>query len=155
MSIELAAAKPHTHGVGEAPPKTKSQLLRSFEPGDFPALTGREEDWRFTPVKRLAGLDGTETAPAVKAAEYAIRSLPEGVTAEAMGKDDERLGSILSPSTGPAPSPGPRARRPSSSRSRPRPRSPSRSGSTSPAAASTAPPGPTPTSTSATTPTSP
>lgn len=98
MSIELATgAKPHTHGLGEVPPKTKSQLLRSFEPADFPALTGREEDWRYTPVKRLAGLDDTETAPAAKAAEYAIRSLPAGVTAEAVGKDDKRLGSILTP----------------------------------------------------------
>ncbi|MBO3733235.1 Fe-S cluster assembly protein SufD [Glycomyces niveus] len=98
MSIELATGtKPHTHGLGEVPPKTKSQLLRSFEPADFPALTGREEDWRYTPVKRLAGLDDTETAPAAKAAEYAIRSLPAGVTAEAVGKDDKRLGSILTP----------------------------------------------------------
>ena len=83
MSIEVAP-KPHTHGAvpsEAAPPKTKSQLLRSFEPADFPALTGREEDWRYTPVKRLAGLDDPETAPAAKAAEYAIRDLPEGVTA--------------------------------------------------------------------------
>jgi Fe-S cluster assembly protein SufD len=98
MSIELATSpKPHTHGKGEVPPKTKSQLLRSFEPADFPALSGREEDWRFTPIKRLAGLDSAETAPAAQAAEYAIRSLPAGVTAEAVGKDDERLGSILTP----------------------------------------------------------
>ncbi len=38
------------------PPKTKSQLLRSFDVADFPALTGREEEWRFTPLKRLRGL---------------------------------------------------------------------------------------------------
>src|SRR5438309_1904860 len=40
-----------------APPKTKSQALRSFDVADFPALTGREEEWRFTPLKRLRGRD--------------------------------------------------------------------------------------------------
>jgi len=39
-----------------APPKTKSQALRSFDVADFPALTGREEEWRFTPLRRLRGL---------------------------------------------------------------------------------------------------
>ncbi|MDP9792138.1 Fe-S cluster assembly protein SufD [Catenuloplanes nepalensis] len=39
-----------------APPKTKSQALRSYDVADFPALTGLEEDWRFTPLKRLRGL---------------------------------------------------------------------------------------------------
>ncbi|THV38490.1 Fe-S cluster assembly protein SufD [Glycomyces buryatensis] len=96
MSIELSA-RPHTHGAGEAPPKTKSQLLRSFDPADFPALTGREEDWRFTPIKRLAGLDDVDAALAVKPVEYNVRSLPEGVTADMIAKDDKRLGSILKP----------------------------------------------------------
>ena len=39
------------------PPKTRAQAVRSFEVADFPALTGREEEWRFTPLKRLRGLD--------------------------------------------------------------------------------------------------
>ena len=62
-----------------APPKTKSQVLRSFDVADFPALNGLEEEWRFTPLKRLgalataAGLTGT--APAVEAGD-----LPAGVT---------------------------------------------------------------------------
>lgn len=96
MSIEVAA-RPHTHGAGEVPPKTKSQLLRSFDPADFPALHGREEDWRFTPIKRLAGLDDAEAARAAGPAEYAVRDLPKGVTTETVGKDDPRPGSILTP----------------------------------------------------------
>ena len=36
-----------------APPSTKSQVLRSFDVADFPAINGLEEDWRFTPIKRL------------------------------------------------------------------------------------------------------
>ncbi|GIE97013.1 Fe-S cluster assembly protein SufD [Paractinoplanes rishiriensis] len=38
------------------PPSTKSQVLRSFDVADFPALTGLEEEWRFTPLKRLGEL---------------------------------------------------------------------------------------------------
>ncbi|WP_026923051.1 Fe-S cluster assembly protein SufD [Glycomyces arizonensis] len=96
MSIEVAS-RPHTHGAGEAPPKTKSQLLRSFDPADFPALHGREEDWRFTPIKRLAGLDDADTARAIKPVEYTARELPAGVKTETVAKDDPRPGSILTP----------------------------------------------------------
>jgi Fe-S cluster assembly protein SufD len=48
------------------PPKTKSQALRSFSVADFPALTGREEEWRFTPLKRLRGLDKTTEGATAK-----------------------------------------------------------------------------------------
>ncbi|MGF1429579.1 Fe-S cluster assembly protein SufD [Kitasatospora sp. LaBMicrA B282] len=64
----------------------------SFDVNDFPVPTGREEDWRFTPLHRLAGLhDGT----AVKAAAGEDKvefSLPDGVTADLVGRDDERIG---------------------------------------------------------------
>ncbi|MFD0785259.1 Fe-S cluster assembly protein SufD, partial [Micromonospora azadirachtae] len=45
-----------------APPTTKSQALRSYDVADFPALTGLEEEWRFTPLKRLRGLVGQAQA---------------------------------------------------------------------------------------------
>src|SRR3954452_24264310 len=61
------------------PPSTKSQVLRSFDVADFPTLTGLEEEWRFTPLKRLGELVTastlTGTPPAV---EYG--DLPAGVT---------------------------------------------------------------------------
>src|ERR1700733_3832527 len=66
------------------PPSTKSQVLRSFDVADFPALTGLEEEWRFTPLKRLgdlvtaAALHGT--APLVEHDE-----LPAGVTVTPAG----------------------------------------------------------------------
>src|SRR5689334_310613 len=60
------------------PPSTKSQLLRSFDVADFPALNGLEEEWRFTPLKRLGDLVTssrlTGVAPAVEHGE-----LPAGV----------------------------------------------------------------------------
>src|SRR3982751_2527983 len=80
------------------PPKTKSQALRSFDVADFPALTGREEEWRFTPLKRLRGLaaaDGTVVAgPAIR---HEYDGLPAGVTVSPLDKDDPRLGSVLTP----------------------------------------------------------
>ena len=62
-----------------APPTTKSQVLRSYDVNDFPKLNGLEEEWRFTPLKRLGELVTattlTGTPPAVQHAE-----LPAGVT---------------------------------------------------------------------------
>ncbi|MBB5869227.1 Fe-S cluster assembly protein SufD [Allocatelliglobosispora scoriae] len=59
------------------PPKTKSQLLRSFDVSDFPALTGREEEWRFTPLKRLRGLV-TATGATGGTVKHDFPSLPAG-----------------------------------------------------------------------------
>ncbi|MEV6348616.1 Fe-S cluster assembly protein SufD [Actinoplanes sp. NPDC051851] len=62
-----------------APPSTKSQVLRSFDVADFPALNGLEEEWRFTPLKRLGDLvKATELTGAAPAVEYA--DLPAGVS---------------------------------------------------------------------------
>ncbi len=81
------------------PGSSRADRLSSFDLADFPALTGREEDWRFTPLNRLAGLhlpDGddarlTGAAPAVSVTEL------DGVTVETVGRDDARLGSVLTP----------------------------------------------------------
>ena len=34
----------------------------------FPVPTGREEEWRFTPLRRLRGLHGSAAVPAAKVA---------------------------------------------------------------------------------------
>jgi Fe-S cluster assembly protein SufD len=79
-----------------APPKTKSQALRSFDVADFPALTGREEEWRFTPLKRLRGLvDGV--AAAGVALKHGYDELPAGVEVSTVDRGDSRLGSVLVP----------------------------------------------------------
>ncbi|MBQ1025778.1 Fe-S cluster assembly protein SufD [Micromonospora sp. C95] len=79
-----------------APPSTKSQALRSYDVADFPALTGLEEEWRFTPLKRLRGLVGDDpTATGTVRHEFA--DLPEGVTVERIGHDDPRVGNVLTP----------------------------------------------------------
>ncbi|MEU4622913.1 Fe-S cluster assembly protein SufD [Actinoplanes sp. NPDC023801] len=62
-----------------APPSTKSQVLRSFDVTDFPALDGLEEEWRFTPLKRLRDLvTATSLTGAAPSVEYGV--LPAGVT---------------------------------------------------------------------------
>ena len=80
------------------PPKTRAHALRSYDVADFPALTGREEEWRFTPLKRLRGLataDGSVVA--VPAPEHEHGPLPEGVTVSTVDRSDPRVGSVLTP----------------------------------------------------------
>ncbi|MEV7122732.1 Fe-S cluster assembly protein SufD [Kitasatospora griseola] len=73
----------------------------SFDVNDFPVPTGREEDWRFTPMHRLAGLhDGTAVESVVRGGEGTDKielGLPEGVTSELVGRDDARIGKAGTP----------------------------------------------------------
>ncbi|MFG1890910.1 Fe-S cluster assembly protein SufD [Micromonospora sp. NPDC049051] len=81
-----------------APPSTKSQALRSYDVADFPALTGLEEEWRFTPLKRLRGLlDGAVTDESAHWPAFEYGQLPEGVRIGSLAKDDPRRGSVLVP----------------------------------------------------------
>ncbi|MET9302514.1 Fe-S cluster assembly protein SufD [Micromonospora aurantiaca] len=79
-----------------APPTTKSQALRSYDVADFPALTGLEEEWRFTPLKRLRGLTGSAQG-ATGTVRHEYGDLPAGVTVDRIGRDDPRVGSVLTP----------------------------------------------------------
>ena len=72
-----------------------SPRLVSFDPADFPVPTGREEEWRFTPLRRMRGLHLDPVAPAGTVATQ-VRT-PEGVTAEWVDRDDARLGRVLVP----------------------------------------------------------
>jgi Fe-S cluster assembly protein SufD len=81
-----------------APPKTKSQALRSYDVAAFPALNGREEEWRFTPLKRLRGLasaDGNVETGTLPKHEYG--QLPVGISVSTVDKSDPRVGSALTP----------------------------------------------------------
>ena len=42
--------------VETAGPVSKLHARQSFDPADFPVPNGREEEWRFTPLRRLRGL---------------------------------------------------------------------------------------------------
>lgn len=77
---------------------TKGDLFSSFNVADFEVPRGRDEVWRFTPLRRLRGLhDGTfapATAPDVR---FEIPENAEGVTTEILSKDDPRLGRTGAP----------------------------------------------------------
>jgi Fe-S cluster assembly protein SufD len=97
MTTQTTTTAPPPAASKSAPPKTKSQLQRSYDVADFPALTGLEEEWRFTPLKRLRGLvqpgvTATAPPPAVEPGE-----LPAGVGVSTVRRDDPRVGSVLTP----------------------------------------------------------
>jgi Fe-S cluster assembly protein SufD len=103
------AARPDTHGSAQhglvahshggpavaVPNQSRAERLASFRVDDFPVPTGREEDWRFTPLDRLrdlhagASADGSPLDLAVDA--------PAPVRVETVGRDDERLGRTGTP----------------------------------------------------------
>jgi Fe-S cluster assembly protein SufD len=70
--------------------RTKGELFTSFDVDAFEVPGGRDELWRFTPLKRLRGLhDGS--APATGSALIEVNERA-GVTVETVGRGDERLG---------------------------------------------------------------
>jgi Fe-S cluster assembly protein SufD len=79
------------------PPKTRAQQVRSFDVADFPVLNGREEEWRFTPLKRLRGLDAAAEGPGATAPKVEVGDLPAGVTVATVERGDARVGSALTP----------------------------------------------------------
>ena len=97
MSTAETMARPHTH---DGAPQGTSQSSRgdrptSFALDDIPVPQGREEDWRFTPMRRIkrlfdpANYDRGDAPVRVDA--------PEGVQVETVGRDDPRLGRVLEP----------------------------------------------------------
>jgi len=77
-----------------APPSTKSQVLRSFDVADFPAINGLEEEWRFTPTKRLKELV-TATTLTGAAPGFAPGDLPAGVSVTQV--DAGKVEAVLTP----------------------------------------------------------
>ncbi len=89
------AVKRHSHGGGVGvPDSSRAGRLTSYQLADFKPLTGMEEDWRFTPLKRLRGLH-TEVLNA--AAPSVAVTGPDSVRVETVGRDDARIGSAAIP----------------------------------------------------------
>ncbi|CCQ46404.1 feS assembly protein SufD [Pseudarthrobacter siccitolerans] len=84
------SAKSHSHGGGVGiPDSSRAGRLTSYKLADFKPLTGMEEDWRFTPLKRLRGLHSEVLSGA---APTVVVSGPEQVTVESVGREDRRIG---------------------------------------------------------------
>ncbi|QFQ02372.1 FeS cluster assembly protein SufD [Corynebacterium urogenitale] len=75
--------------------QTKGDRFTSFNVEDFSIPKGKDEDWRFTPLRRLHGLhDGT--AAAGERANIDVQA-PEGVSYEELDPSDERIGRAGAP----------------------------------------------------------
>ncbi len=84
LAPELAGAK---KGMGSKPLASASERFTSYDIEAFEVPGGREENWRFTPMKRLRGLhDGTAQFDGMAAVTV------DGGTAETVARDDERIG---------------------------------------------------------------
>ena len=76
--------------MGTALAINKGEQFSSFDVGAFEVPGGRDELWRFTPLRRLRGLhDGS--APRTADAAVAVSEQP-GVAVETVQRGDERLG---------------------------------------------------------------
>ncbi|GAA1958913.1 Fe-S cluster assembly protein SufD [Kitasatospora viridis] len=88
-------------GTGRAtvqqPIDARVAVKPSYDVNDFPVPTGREEDWRFTPLHRLGGLHDGTAVPAEQGSDKIDLALPDGVTAETVGRDDARIGKAGKP----------------------------------------------------------
>jgi Fe-S cluster assembly protein SufD len=70
--------------------RTKGEVFTSFDVDAFEVPGGRDEIWRFTPLKRLRGLHNG-SAVATGTANIEVTERP-GVTVETVRRGDERLG---------------------------------------------------------------
>ncbi|HST85542.1 MAG TPA: Fe-S cluster assembly protein SufD [Kineosporiaceae bacterium] len=71
-----------------------AERFTSRNPDDFAVPSGREEEWRFSPVRKLRPLFQPFTS------EDSFRfetELPDGVTVRAVGRDHELVGAALTP----------------------------------------------------------
>ncbi|GAB3061810.1 Fe-S cluster assembly protein SufD [Sediminivirga luteola] len=93
-------AVPHSHGAGaQVPALSRDDRIRSFDPADYPQVTGTQEEWRYTPLKQIGDLLVDEAGTGTLGAEEA---LPAGVTSRAIGLEEARALGIPAPEDRPA-----------------------------------------------------
>ncbi|MDN5916154.1 MAG: Fe-S cluster assembly protein SufD [Pseudonocardia sp.] len=94
MTSEVAGLAPELKGAkegqGEVPIASAGERFQSFDVDAFEVPGGREENWRFTPMRRLRGLhDGTATFDGT--ATVTVTDVA-GATVETVGREDSRIG---------------------------------------------------------------
>ena len=88
------AMKPHTDSAAAfVPDRSRAERTASFDVADFPVPRGREEEWRFTPVKKLAALFAEGSSGRL---DWRTQ-LPEGVTVTQIDAASARSLGILPP----------------------------------------------------------
>ncbi|NUO90798.1 MAG: Fe-S cluster assembly protein SufD [Dermatophilaceae bacterium] len=90
----MPGASAHTDSAAAfVPDQSRAERTASFDVADFPVPSGREEDWRFTPVKKLGALLAEGAAGGL---DLTTR-LPEGVTTSTITAADAQGLGILPP----------------------------------------------------------
>ncbi|MFP5333761.1 MAG: Fe-S cluster assembly protein SufD [Actinomycetes bacterium] len=88
----------HSHGAG-VPEQSRAERRTSFDPADFAEVTGREEEWRFTPVDRIGALLADRPSDARLTWET---SLPAGVELTEISTEEARSLGVMPPADRPA-----------------------------------------------------
>ncbi len=87
---ETTGVKAAVAAENVAPATNKGEVFTSFDVNAFEVPAGRDEAWRFTPLRRLRGLhDGTAVRSGAATVEV---TAGDGVVVETVGRDDARLG---------------------------------------------------------------
>jgi Fe-S cluster assembly protein SufD len=82
--------------VEAAAPLSRLHQRQSFDVADFPVPAGREEEWRFTPLRRLRGLH-TDQVPVGGKVAVDVSAAPD-VLAVRAGRENIRPGAAAIPS---------------------------------------------------------
>nr|WP_245162188.1 Fe-S cluster assembly protein SufD [Brevibacterium marinum] len=90
----------HSHGADvQVPDSKRDTRTRSFDVSAFPVPTGREEEWRFSPVRKLGDFF---TDAASEAKLSTTGDLPEGISVEEISLGAAQELGILEPEDRPA-----------------------------------------------------
>jgi len=92
----VAGSSAHTDSAAAfIPDQSRAERRTSFDVEAFPMPSGREEEWRFTPVDRLHALFG-DTPSEDEAVEYAV-SAPSEVIVGTLAQGEAPRGTVLVP----------------------------------------------------------
>ncbi len=95
MTTHETMARPHSHGGGSASYPSRGDRPTSFDLAAIPVPQGREEDWRFTPMRRIERLFEVENYSDT-VAPLSVQA-DDVVSVETVSRDDERVGTVLAP----------------------------------------------------------
>ncbi|GAA4833297.1 Fe-S cluster assembly protein SufD [Garicola koreensis] len=107
LSKETNAADEHSHGgVGESEEVTSGAGSRAkrhtgYDPAGFPEPSGTEEEWRFTPLKKLAGVLSDQPTHGAgtdqESVDYQVSEGQQGVEISTLTDGQSPRGSVLQP----------------------------------------------------------